>query len=148
MRHLRLVVPRSIRVVVADEFELHRAGLRALLEDADDITVVGEATGGDEAGMLVRALRPDVVVLDLGGTELEALDRAGALVTDAQRAGVGLLILATAAAADRPRCRGDYALLVEDSGPTELVEAVRGLATRPRFPTHRTEEASPWNSGI
>lgn len=54
-----------IRVVLADDHAVLRAGLRALLEAEPDMTVVGEAANGDEAVEQVRKLHPDVIVMDL-----------------------------------------------------------------------------------
>src|SRR4051812_36953526 len=86
--HLRLVAPRAVRVLIADDLALHRAGLRALLEAEDDIAVVGEAARPTDASSLSRSLRPDVLVLDLGCTQTDALETARCIVTDPQLAGV------------------------------------------------------------
>lgn len=66
------------RIVIADDHAAIRAGLRMLLESADDIDVVGEATDGDEAVDLVAKLRPDVVLMDIRmpGTDGIAATRA------------------------------------------------------------------------
>ena len=55
----------TIRIVIADDHPLFRAGLRALLESVSDLEVVGEATTGEEAIALSSSTRPDVVVMDL-----------------------------------------------------------------------------------
>jgi len=55
----------SIRVLLADDHEVTRAGLRTILESADDFEVVGEAFDGDQARQLVGELDPDVLLLDL-----------------------------------------------------------------------------------
>lgn len=54
-----------IRVVVADDHPIVRAGIVALLQDADDVQVVGQASDGDRAVAVVLAERPDVVLMDL-----------------------------------------------------------------------------------
>ncbi len=67
-----------IRVVVADDHHLVRAGIRALLEKEPDFAVVGEAVDGREAVELVHSLTPDVVVMDIampGLNGIDALDR-------------------------------------------------------------------------
>lgn len=72
----------DIRVVLADDHTIFRAGLRALLEAEMGIEVVGEASTGDEAIELVRELQPDIVVMDLsmpGSGGLEATRRIAAL---------------------------------------------------------------------
>ncbi len=75
-----------IRVIVADDHHLVRQGIRALLEKADDIEVVGEAADGQEAIELVQRLAPDVLVLDiamprLNGTQTTARVRALGVAT-------------------------------------------------------------------
>ena len=55
----------TIRVVVADDHPVFRSGLRAMVEDADDLSFVGEACDGEEALALCRAAPPDVVLMDL-----------------------------------------------------------------------------------
>jgi DNA-binding NarL/FixJ family response regulator len=148
--HLRLVAPRAVRVLIADDLALHRAGLRALLEGEDDIAVVGEAARPTDASSLTRDLRPDVVVLDLCGTEIDALQTAWRIVTDPQLAGVGVLIL-TRPHPDydlRPTRRGARCrFLVKDSAPAALVAAVHELASRTHLRlTHPQLGAPSWNS--
>ena len=55
----------TIRVLVADDHPTMRVGLRAILEPEPDLTLVGEAAGGDEARQLCHELEPDVLLLDL-----------------------------------------------------------------------------------
>lgn len=111
---------RRLRVVVADDHALLRAGTRQILDQAGDITVVGEAADGDEALVRCAALRPDVALVDIrmpgrGGLEvaralaeehpeiavviLSAYDDDG-YVRAALRIGVAGYLLKTAAAAD------------------------------------------------
>src|SRR5579883_2418731 len=63
-----------IRLVLADDHAVLRAGLRALLEDEADLSVVGEAGTGAEAVALVERKQPDVVVMDLDMPELDGLE--------------------------------------------------------------------------
>ena len=68
----------SIRLLIADDHEVVRAGLRSLLAGVEDIEIVGEATDGEEAVRLAHRYRPDVVLLDVrmvGGDGLAALGR-------------------------------------------------------------------------
>jgi DNA-binding NarL/FixJ family response regulator len=68
-----------IRVVIADDHHLVRQGLRALLEKAGDIDVVGEAADGQEALDLVAQLLPDVLVLDIAMPHLNGMEAVGRL---------------------------------------------------------------------
>ncbi len=68
------VRPALLRVVIADDHALVRAGLRAMLEGVDDTLVVGEAADGDAALAMVHELRPDVMLADIGMPGLSGLD--------------------------------------------------------------------------
>ena len=74
-----------IRVVLADDHNLVRAGLRALLERLPDVEVVGEASNGREALALIGKLKPDMALLDIGMPELNGLDAAARLAREAPR---------------------------------------------------------------
>src|SRR5271167_1380727 len=74
----------SIRVVLADDHELVRQGLRALLE-REGFQVVGEASNGHEAVRLVPGVRPDVAILDISMPILNGLDAARELQKPPQR---------------------------------------------------------------
>ncbi|ARQ70805.1 response regulator transcription factor [Streptomyces marincola] len=85
----------AVRVVVADDQDLVRAGLRVLLENDPLITVVGEAADGRAALAAVRELRPDVVLMDLRMPGMGGLDATAALRADERLAGTRVLILTT-----------------------------------------------------
>ena len=78
-----------IRVLVADDQHLVRAGFRALLDDAGDIEVVGEAGDGAEAVELARSARPDVVLMDIRMPVLDGLEATRRIVADELLAGSG-----------------------------------------------------------
>ncbi len=67
----------TIRVVLADDHVLIRAGLKALLHSLESVTVVGEASDGHEAVEVVEKLRPDVVIMDIAMSNLNGLEAAG-----------------------------------------------------------------------
>ena len=73
LAYLRQQMGKKIRVLVADDHTLVRRGIRALLEHADGIEVVGEAENGQEALALVKRLQPDVVVMDISMPELDGI---------------------------------------------------------------------------
>ena len=66
----------SLNVLIADDHTLVRAGIRALLESAPDVAVVGEAGNGRQAVELARALGPALVLMDVGMAELNGIDAA------------------------------------------------------------------------
>jgi DNA-binding NarL/FixJ family response regulator len=123
------VTPAKIRILLADDHAIFRAGLRALLDLEDDLAVVGEAASGDEAVAQALALRPDLVIMDLSmpGTHgLEATRRICALDI-----GVSILVLTVHA-------EEEYLIPVVDAGASgyltkvsadrELVNAIRVVA--------------------
>ncbi|MGB8457629.1 MAG: response regulator transcription factor, partial [Candidatus Acidiferrum sp.] len=65
---------RKIRILLADDHKLIRGGLRLLVEQQSDLTVVGEASDGREAVSLAKSLKPDVVVMDIGMPNLNGVE--------------------------------------------------------------------------
>jgi two-component system NarL family response regulator len=72
----------SIRVLLVDDHELVREGLRAILEKDESVEVVGETSGGREAVALSRTLSPDVVVMDVGMNDLNGIDATRQIRTE------------------------------------------------------------------
>jgi len=121
-----------IRVALADDQQLVRAGFRSLLESEDGIEVVGEAADGARALDLVRSTRPDVVLMDIRMPELDGLAATRAITADPDLAGVRVVILTTFEldeyVFDALRA-GAAGFLVKHTDPAELVRAVRVIAT-------------------
>lgn len=67
---------KTIRVILADDHKLVRAGIKSLLENSNGITVIGEASNGRDAVELAAYLKPDIVFLDLAMPELNGLEAA------------------------------------------------------------------------
>jgi DNA-binding NarL/FixJ family response regulator len=120
-----------IRVLLADDQALVRAGFSALLDAQDDIEVVGEAFDGAEAVQLATQLKPDVVLMDIrmpGVDGLEATRRIGA---DPDLAAVRVIMLTTFDLDEHvfeALSSGASGFLVKDTEPTELLRAVRVVA--------------------
>jgi CheY-like chemotaxis protein len=94
-QHDRRGAPAGIRVLVADDQTLVRAGFRVLVDSAPDLEVVGEAGNGAEAVDLARSARPDVVLMDIRMPVLDGLEATRRIVADELLAGVRVLVLTT-----------------------------------------------------
>ena len=120
-----------IRVVLADDQQLVRAGFRALLDHETDIEVVGEAATGSQAVALVRRERPDVVLMDIRMPDGDGLWATAQLAADPALEGVHVVIVTTfelddyVAEAIRAGASG---FLVKDTDPLELIRSVRVAA--------------------
>ncbi len=118
-----------IRVLVADDEPLIRAGIRMILTSADDIDVVAEAADGRQAVDLARAHQPDVVLLDIQMPGMDGLTALGELRRAVPTAHA--LILTTFGERDnvlRALGTGGAGFLLKDTAPSELIQAVRAAA--------------------
>jgi DNA-binding NarL/FixJ family response regulator len=121
-----------IRVLLADDQALLRAGLRVLLEGEPDIEVVGEAADGEEALRLARATRPDVILMDIRMPVLDGAEATRRIAADERLGGVKVLILTTFESDEflfETLRGGASGFLVKDSDPIELLKAVRVVAS-------------------
>jgi DNA-binding NarL/FixJ family response regulator len=120
-----------IRVLLADDQALVRSGFRSLLEARDDVEVVGEAASGEEAVAQARALRPDVVLMDIRMPGLDGLEATRQIAADSRLAAVRVVILTTFGLDeylfDALRY-GASGFLVKDTEPADMVTAVRVVA--------------------
>lgn len=120
-----------IRVLLADDQALIRAGFRVLLEAAGDIEVVGEAVNGEQAVALARAKRPDVILMDIRMPEVDGLEATRRIAADGDLAGVRVVILTTFETDDyvyQALRAGAGGFLVKDAEPEDLIRAVRVVA--------------------
>ena len=120
-----------IRVLLADDQALVRAGFRLLLESAGDIAVIAEAANGGEAVALTREHGPDVVLMDINMPEVDGVTATHLIASDPRLAATKVVVLTTfddeetVFAALRAGASG---FLVKDVEPEELLQAVRVVA--------------------
>ena len=120
-----------IRLVLADDQALVRAGFASLLGTQADIEVVGEAADGAEAVRQATALVPDVVLMDIRMPGMDGLAATKAISGDGRLGGVRVVILTTFDLDEyvfEAICNGASGFLVKDTEPEELIRAVRVVA--------------------
>ncbi|MDQ3771275.1 MAG: response regulator transcription factor [Actinomycetota bacterium] len=120
-----------IRVVLADDQALVRAGFRALLDAQDDIEIVGEADDGEEAVRLARHHAPDVVLMDIRMPGVDGLEATRTIVADPTLDAVHIVILTTFDLDEyvfEALRVGASGFLVKNTEPAELIQAVRVVA--------------------
>jgi DNA-binding NarL/FixJ family response regulator len=120
-----------IRVLLADDQALVRAGFRVLAGQAPDIEVVGEATDGAAAIELVRTLAAEVILMDIKMPGMDGLEATRRIAADPGMGGVRVIILTTFEEDEYIFAAiqaGASGFLVKDTEPEELVNAIRVVA--------------------
>jgi DNA-binding NarL/FixJ family response regulator len=118
-----------IRVVVVDDHAVVRAGLEQVVGLADDVELVGSAADGSEAEAVVRATKPDVVLMDLSMPKLEGVEATRQVL--AARPETKVLVLTSFSDRDRIVAAldaGACGYMLKDSEPDELLRAIRAAA--------------------
>jgi DNA-binding NarL/FixJ family response regulator len=122
----------TIRVLLADDQALIRAGYRMILDAEPDLEVVGEAVNGRDAVFLARRTRADVVLMDLRMPEVDGIEATRRIAADDDLAGVRILVLTTFENDENVLHAvraGASGFLGKNVGPDELLHAVRVVAT-------------------
>jgi DNA-binding NarL/FixJ family response regulator len=121
----------TLRVAVADDQELVRAGFVSLLAATPDLQVVGEAGHGEQAVRIVRATHPDVVLMDIRMPVLDGIEATRRITTDPACAGTKVVVLTTFGMDEYvfgALRAGAIGFLLKDTPPVELLRAVRAAA--------------------
>jgi DNA-binding NarL/FixJ family response regulator len=121
----------TITVLIADDQTIVRAGLRVLVDRDPELTVVGEAATGDEAVVLARESRPDVILMDIRMPGLDGIRATGILLDDPATAGCRIIVLTTFDSDEHvfdALRAGASGFLLKDTNPAELRRAIHVVA--------------------
>lgn len=125
---------RNIRVLLADDHKLIRRGLRLVVEQEPGVVVVGEADDGREAVEKAAALKPDVIVMDIGMPNLNGIEACFQITqTNAAISVVMLSMHADESYVLRALKAGARAYLLKDSAETDLVRALHSVVEGKSF---------------
>ena len=125
---------KSIRVLLADDHKLIRAGLRLVVDQQPDLSVVGEADDGRQAVELAKSLQPDVVVMDIGMPNLNGIEAARQIMAIRPDAAVVMLSMhSDEGYVLRALGAGARAYLLKDSATTDLVQAIHSVVEGKSF---------------
>ena len=119
----------KVRVLLADDHELVRKGLRALIERQPDLEVAGEAADGREAVELCEQMKPDVVVMDIAMPRLNGIEATGQIVKRNPATGVIMLSMhSDEGYLTRALASGAKGYLLKDSAEADLLLAIDTVA--------------------
>jgi len=116
---------RTIRILLADDHQLMRSGIRLMLERESDLTVVGEASDGREAVSLAKTLKPDAVVMDIGMPNLNGIEAAHQITQENPEMAIVIVSMhSDESYVLRALKAGARGYLLKDSAEADLIKAV------------------------
>jgi two-component system response regulator NreC len=119
---------RRIRVLLAEDHTLVRKGLRALLDEADEITVIAEASDGREAISKVEERNPDVILMDISMPTLSGLEATRQICEQTPEAKILILTVHSSAEYILQALRaGASGYLLKQAAPTDLIRAIKAV---------------------
>jgi two-component system response regulator NreC len=125
---------RKITILLADDHQLMRSGLRVLLEQQADLSVAGEASDGREAVSLSGSLKPDVLVMDVGMPNLNGIEAASQISQSHPQISIVMLSMhADESYVLRALKAGVKGYLLKDSAASDLIRAVHAVAQGKSF---------------
>ncbi|MGD2155621.1 MAG: response regulator transcription factor [Anaerolineales bacterium] len=124
----------QIRIVLVDDHQVLRDGLRVLLEDEGDIAIVGEASTGKEAITISKKLKPEIIVVDIGLLDISGLDLIPILKKELPNVRIVILSMHTSREYVMKAIEaGCYGYVPKSSAHTSLLEAIRVVMTGERY---------------
>lgn len=130
-----------IRILIADDHQLVREGIRRILDEHDDFEIVGEASDGKQALQLVEEVQPDVILLDVAMPGLDGVETTRRL---AKMKPATRVLIVTMYADEHHAARllrmGALGYVVKDAAPSELAEAIRTVYSDKRFVSQSLRE--------
>lgn len=132
-----------IKILIADDHQLVRVGIRRLLEDEKDFKVIGEAADGKDAVEQARKLNPDVILMDVAMPGMDGMEATKRLVK--KRKDPAKIVILTMHSDEHYAARllrmGASGYVVKDAAPAELAEAIRTVNDGKRFVSASLREA-------
>jgi DNA-binding NarL/FixJ family response regulator len=121
----------TLKVLIADDQALVRGAFSVLVNSADDLSVVGEASTGEQAVELAAATCPDVILMDIRMPDLDGIEATRQILASQANLGARVLILTTFDLDEyvyRALRAGASGFLLKDTPPAQLLEAIRVIA--------------------
>jgi len=120
---------RKTRILLADDHQLMRSGVRLMLEREPDLAVVGEAADGREAVALAKSLKPEVVVMDIGMPNLNGIEAAHQMTQESPELAIVMVSMhSDESYVLRALKAGARGYLLKDSAEADLIKAVHAVA--------------------